>query len=1365
MRHRLIFLFIFLCGSLGYAQNYRLESITVADGLSQGLVLSLFEDRRGFVWIGTFNGLNRYDGYQVKRFTPDHPSPWSLKANFIYCIAEDGHGLLWLGTDKGLAVMDPYTERFVLLSEINPSFPTGEVLHLQVKADGQVWFYYRQTPENGVYVVRPPADLLHFIREEQVNGQAFQIRSVKLPADLPGPLMWLETTDSSDITTVDQQGRFYRIHATNLQMQTVDLRTLNYQRWGKYGLVYAQQKTCGFAFPLPGYQDGTIPALTSFIQPPGEMPLIYRIGDSILYQLDTTSAQLKTVVMEDPTFFAQFKPFMQIDKGGLTYSKMVDRAGNIWVSTTGYGARKISRRKLDFKQYSSKQSFYNFTRLPDGRIWPGSHISHRVFNPHTGQLEPAPWVESLTKAVWTNGLLITRSGNWWMAASREEQLTVLTKSATGSTWQEVPVAMKFASDIAIPLLEDQQGNIWIAGLQGQLVRIRANDHRVDTWQMDQYFPRHLTRDLHSTCLMEDKGGSLWIGYKYGLVRVAHPNNQPVFQAWHNYNQKPGPLNGDWVLSLCPDPNDEQLIWVGMRGGLNGFNGQTGTCESFTETQGLADNVVYGILPDAFGYLWLSTNRGLSRFNPRNRTFSNFPNAEPKLSTEFNTGASQLLSSGELAFGSVEGLFVIHPLPERRTKSLSIVEVTQLKINGTLLEPNLAKSGWSFTAKNEISLDLPFDQNNIIFEFAALQIQEPAAAQYRYRVLGLGDHWILTGSLHTANLVAIPPGNYIIELQSIGANGNWASAPITRMYVHVQPPWYLSWPAWIIYGVLVLVLLFAYHHYEQRNQQLKHAGENSQREMERLKALDDFKNRFFGYISHEFKTPLTIIMGQAKRLPNEHKPVEVAKNAGTILHQSQSMLEMVDQMVDITRLDNQELRLNWRYGNFSDYVRYLVESLRSLADFKAIRLDFHSAVPDLMMDFDPLRLKYIVNNLLGNAVRHTLAGGLIRVSIHASAPDEVRMDILDTGKGIAPEDMPNIFDRYYRGSTLKPPSWGDGGLHHFGLGLAFVKDLLQLFAGSIAVSSRLGRGTIFTISLPVTRKAPPLETSFSELVIPQYEISNQPVGKSQKSLPLLLIVEDNPFISKFLQSSLSANFVLEFALDGLAGYEKALKIIPDLILTDVMMPRMDGHELTQKLKSHALTGHIPIVMLSARSGLSDRLTGQQLGADAYIGKPFDEQELILILQNLHRLQHCWRERYAGLTTQTSLVAEQLVEEIPEQPAEIVRQTDAFMLKIYALFEKNYANEDYDLLQLCRDLEMSKSQLHRKLSALSDQSAMQLLRRYRLQKAYDILSDHLDYNVNEICFQVGFKDRSHFSRLFSKTFSVAPSEVKKRELPGV
>ncbi len=1355
MRSLLIGFCILLCTSIGYAQNYRVESLTVADGLSQGFVICLLQDSRGFIWIGTSNGLNRYDGYQVKRFKADSTTPWAFTAGVIYCMAEDAQGLLWLGTERGLVVLDPYTERFFQITDTHRSLSSGSVVQISIKKDGRISFCYHDSAATSLSMLRPPAELTRLIREGQIRNTDFHIQSLSLAAGGQGPFVWLASSGDTMIAA-NRWHQFCQINLTTLQVKSVDPRTLPYRRWGKYGLIYDQSGTRGFAFYLHEAprtpQDSTF-QMTDFLQVPGGPPLLCYTGESAVYQLDTVSVKTDRPVFESPDFYRQLRPFIRLDKP-VSYNHIVDRVGNIWMGTTGYGVRKISPGKMDFRQYLSTQSFYNFTLLPDGRIWPGFYQPHQVLNLQTNQLEPAPWNNVLSKDIWPHGLLVARSGDWWMMAAQKSQFCILKKDRLSNQWQKLPVGLKFTNSFPIPVIEDRQGNIWIAGAQGEIARVRPKDNQVDLWQLAPFFPAFVVEDLRGTCLVEDAHGTLWIGQSGGLVRVENPDGKPVFQVWHNPTDSVPVFKNDWIMSLYPDPNDPLIIWAGTHGGgLSRFDSQTGRAETFTEENGLADNVVYGILPDDFGHLWLSTNRGLSRFNPRNRTFSNFPNAEPALNIEFNTSSYRRLPSGELAFGSVGGLFVIHPLPERPVQHSSVVEIIQLKINGIVLHPTDSSTGLSFTAQNEISLRVPFDQDNIILEFAALQTDDPASAQYRYRVLGLEEHWILTGHQRTANLVAMPPGEYTIELQSIGTNGNWADAPVTRMYMEILPPWYRSWPAWWLYAGLVSCALYAYIWYERRRVRLKYEVNFSRKEMERLKSLDEFKNRFFGYISHEFKTPLTIIMGHAKRLPETKTHQRVVKKAGIILSQGQSMLEMVNQMVDITKLDNQELQLNWRNGNFSDYVRYLIESLRSLVEFKGLQLHFHSTVPNLMMDFDPLRLKYIVNNLLSNAVQHTPSGGSINVAILPGALNQVQLEVSDTGEGIAPEDLPNIFERYYQGSSneLEP--------HHFGLGLAFVKDLVQIFAGKIAVSSELDKGATFTLSLPITQAAIPLETYFPENAHFQSSLREEaPDDPGREALPLLLVVEDNPFISNFIQSCLAPYFQLEFVPDGLAGYEKALQIVPDLILTDVMMPYMDGYTLTHQLKNHELTGHIPIVMLSARSGLSDRLAGQQLGADAYVGKPFDEQELVLILQNLHRLQGRWRERYAGLTHQTFPVND-LTKATVEQPDETIRQTDAFMLKIYALFEKNYPDEEYDLPQLCHDIELSKSQLQRKLAALSDQSAMELLRRYRLQKAYEILSDSLDINIKEICFQVGFKDPSHFSRLFSKTFHLAPSEVRK------
>jgi len=1358
MKYPPLWFFVLFCAQLLQGQNnYRAESLTVADGLSQGFVFTLLQDSRGFIWIGTSNGLNRYDGYQVKRFTCDDTSPWGFRANTVYCLVEDAHGLLWLGTDKGVVVMDPYTEQFLPLAESNPAFFHNDVAHITIKAGGQIWFSPHQPAEAGLYVIRPPADLMRLMREGRIQANTFHLQAVPLAAGLVGPLRWLPTASDTVIVAADYLGQFCRVNLGSLQVQPADPRTLEHQRLGDYGLVYAEAGTRGFVFQLKPASDGSTGnnyQLEEFLQLPGEMPILHRINDSVIYQMDSMPSRQTLQPRAHQPAERPVRPFIEVDKQ-VTNSGIVDRAGNLWIGTSGYGVRKISRRKLDFRHYLPGQSFYNFTVLPDGRFWPGASRPHEVLNLHTGQLEPSPWENTLPPGTWVYSLLIDRSGKWWMAATRNGRLLILEKERLGSQWKALPVELKYVQDFPVALLEDRRGNIWVAGVQGQIIRVRPGSHQVDRWQYSQYFPAYLAGDLRSTCLVEDEGGTLWIGTTLGLVKLMQPDGEPVFQVWHNHSEK-GPLfKNDWILSLYPDPDDTTMLWVGTRGGgLTGFNRKNGAVETFTEKDGLSNNVVYGLVPDMFGQLWLSTNRGLSCFYPRNRTFSNFPSEEPELTVEFNTWAHQRLPSGELAFGSVEGLFIIRPLAERQISSTSVVEVTQLQINGALLDPVAAQTGMRYTDKQEIALLLPYDQNNIVLEFVALKTSDPASVQYRYRVLGLGEHWIPLGHQRIANLVAIPSGQYTVELQAIGPNGNWSEAVSTKVYVTIRPAWYNSWLAWLGYMGLAVWLLYSYVRYLRKQLRLNYEVNISRKETERLKSLHEFKTRFFGYLSHEFKTPLTIIIGKAKRLPKAQNKTDVAQNAWDILRQGQSMLEMVDQMVDIARLDNQELRLNLRCGNFSDYLRYLVESLRPLAEFKNVGLEYKTERPELLMDFDPQRLKYVVNNLLANAFRHTAEGGLVRIAVRPGGQDQVILDVSDSGEGIAPEDLSRVFDRYYRGASNNPQP------HHFGLGLAFVKNLVELFAGSISVDSQAGGGATFTIILPITRHATPLETSFAEHLPAQadFHARDPKPGAAKKTLPLLLVVEDNVFISNFLRSALAAHFRLEFAPNGLSGYEKALKIVPDLVLTDVMMPGMDGHELTAKLKSHGLTGHIPIVMLSARSGLSDRLAGQQHGADAYLGKPFDETELILMLENLHRLQQRWRDRYAGLSGRTG-VSNDLAGKTLEVQEATLRQTDAFILRMYSLFEKNYTDEEYDLPQLCRDIEISRSQLQRKLAALSDQSPMQLLRRYRLQKAYDILSENPDTHIKEVCFQVGFKDPSHFSRLFSKTFHTAPSNVKK------
>lgn len=1341
------FLLLTYC-CVGRAQDLRVQSITVADGLSQGFVSCLFQDSRGFMWIGTFNGLNRYDGYQIKRFDQDNTLPWSLKSNFINCITEDRHGLLWLGTDKGLVVYDPHSDRFVHLAETVTALPGADVGRIITCSDGRVWVNHQQPGTSGVLLVRPPDNLAGMIRNGRLGDHAFQVLHVSLGADVNGPLVNLQMLQDSILIAGDAQNRHCRINPETRSAERSDPRTLPHRRFGNYRLVYWINGKQGAVF-LPEEtqhnQPDNLQNWSEFVQMPGGEILLLRIGTTVLHRMDTLGSRRETPGFDQMSFYRQFPSFFELDILP-TQAATIDHSGNLWVGTSGFGVRKISRGKLDFKRYLPQYSFYNFRFLPDGRVWPGSPYPHHVSNLKTGQLEPAPWTTTLSKKYFPYSILITKGGDWWTAALRQRELVLLKKDHTTNRWTEWPVSLHWLRDVQVQLFEDSRGAIWLAGNRGNIVRIPPKEGPPDTWDIGPYFPQNRTDQLRSTALVEDRAGNLWIGSNNGLIQVTNPEAKPTFRVWQNDDNNPALFKTDWILSICPDPKILDVLWIGLRGGgLARFDARTQTTKHFTTKDGLANNVVYGILPDSSGYFWLSTNQGLSRFDLRNQTFYNYNKVEPAIDIEFNTGGHGYTPSGDLAFGGIEGLFVVRPNAAQQTTPSFEVVVTDIAVNGQNLNFSRNDLPLRINPDNTLSLHLPHDRNNLVISFAAPDAGDPAIVQYRYRLLPLAQNWVSTGFQRTANFVGIPPGRYTFELQAKNSNDDWSSARTTRMYLTVRPPWYRSLWAYACYAFLAILIFRFYLRMVRKRITLEQEMALNQQKMEQLKTLDTFKNRFFAYVSHEFKTPLTIIIGLAERLRKEGKTTKTADN---IAQQGQALLELVDQVVDIARLEDHTLRLNSGMGNFSQYIRFMAESCRPLAEFGKVELEVFTPKQPVIMDFDPIRLRYIVGNLLSNAIRHTPPGGSVQVRVLEAGADAVRLEIADTGSGISPDDLPHIFERYYRGKHEATAYTSQ----HFGLGLAYVKDLVQLFKGTISVTSTPGQGTVFSITLPVSRNAPPMAPAPHLLPNTPLPLSSEHKPPARKSLPQLLVVEDNPVIADYLHSCLHPHFRLILATSGNQGLELALEHIPDLILSDVMMPGMDGLELTRRLKTHALTNHIPVVLLSARSELEARLSGQQQGADAYLGKPFHEQELLLILNNLHSLQQRWKERYAGASG-PKIPSDS--ENRPPHPA------DVFMENLYALFEKNCDNDEYDLPQLCRDMEVSKSQLQRKLAAVSDQSAMDLLRRYRLQKAQELLWNNPGLSVKEAGFRVGFKDPTHFSRTFAKVMGFPPSEVRSRK----
>lgn len=513
-------------------------------------------------------------------------------------------------------------------------------------------------------------------------------------------------------------------------------------------------------------------------------------------------------------------------------------------------------------------------------------------------------------------------------------------------------------------------------------------------------------------------------------------------------------------------------------------------------------------------------------------------------------------------------------------------------------------------------------------------------------------------------------------------------------------------------------------------QYKLAGEKSielhrrQLENENLKHLDELKSRFYTNITHEFRTPLTVILGMAG-LPNGGLHANMEDRFDMIRRNGSQMLRLVDQLLDLSRLEDHAIPLHPVRGDLHAFLRNIVGSFRAYATEKEISLDFQAFPEQLFLDFDPDKLHQVVGNLLSNAIKYTAAGGRIELAVRVD-PGKLVLSVADNGAGIAEEDLPSIFDRFYQGDFARPGS---------GVGLSHARELVRLMGGDIEVKSRLGSGATFSVWLPLAGQAQPSPDIWSAPVLP---------GSDK---PLILVIEDNPDITRYLQTCLLPFYQVETAPDGSVGMQKALESIPDIVISDVMMPGADGYEVCEFLKGDERTSHIPIILLTAKADTRSRIDGLRCGADAYLGKPFELEELLVRLEKLLALRKNLQAHYAGKALSGS----------PSSDEGGQKGEDAFIEKLKHILEENLSDENYSLPELCRSVGMSRSQLFRKMKALINEAPSTFIRMYRMNRARKLLEE-TDLSVSEIAYQVGFKDPAYFSYTFHEIFGKPPSTAR-------
>ncbi|MCH9028316.1 MAG: response regulator, partial [Bacteroidetes bacterium] len=846
---------------------------------------------------------------------------------------------------------------------------------------------------------------------------------------------------------------------------------------------------------------------------------------------------------------------------------------------------------------------------------------------------------------------------------------------------------------------------------------------------------------------------------------------------------------------------EEKLWIGTAGGgLNLFDKENERFIHITEKDGLPNDVVYGILPDEKGNLWLSTNKGLSKYKPAKNQFTNYDVNDGLQSNEFNTGAYYKSRSGELFFGGINGFNYFFPGKIGNKKSIPKLVFTEFKLFNKSVSVRDSNSVLQKTISETGKMKLSYAENVISFEFASLDYYAPTKNQYAYKLKGFNEEWIQLGTKREVSFTNLDPGEYVLRVKGTNSDGVWNEKGASIRII-ITPPIWQTWWAYLLYVFVLLTGLYLIRRYELNRVNLKNQLKFEKVESKSLREIDQMKSRFFTNISHEFRTPLTLILGQIDSLQSSIKDL---KNRGKlqVAHKNaKRVLRLINQLLDLSKLESGSLELKAEPHNIVSFLKSLFYSFESLADKKSIKLSFTSEQEKVFVNIEPDKMEKVFYNLVSNAFKFTAEGGEIAIKIFEVDDNSVivrqsdsesqrsnlnrgklfqtnkatdstiknkyaAISIKDTGIGIPEDRLSNIFNRFYQVDNLQTSDYEGTGI-----GLALAKELVELHKGIISVNSKEDEGTEFVIYLPISKETKQTQDQVTSVDQPQKastervskefqdqledELSNlvdepqdRPINGNDIDRQIILVVEDNQDVRAYICEQLESKYSVIQAMNGEDGIVEAQESIPDLIITDVMMPKMDGFEFSKKIRRNEKTSHIPIIMLTAKASLDDKIEGLETGVDAYLTKPFSTKELIARVSNLIHQREQLRKRFRGKT----------IIRPSDVTAASIDQT--FLEKVIKTVDVHIEDEQFNVDKLADEVCMSVSQLNRKLRALIDQPAGQLIRSMRLNRAAGLLKQNVG-SVAEICYMVGFNDQSYFTRTFKKQFGHTPSEFKKNK----
>lgn len=1346
MKSRSLMFLLLFWSQFILAQRYSFDKITSSQGLSQSTVLSIIQDRKGFMWLGSMDGLNRYDGYTFKvyRNVPEDSS--SLSNSEIRSIFEDSKGRLWIGMVRGgINIFDRNT---------------GKCQRLNHVVQGQDLSY------------------------PQFNGFA---------EDRQGNI-WVASSEG--LYKIDPQLKIQRIALNRSREFTAILYDSQGRLWvgSENGLIYRQKKTGSNSFETFSITKNTsnhYHLIVRFLLEDEDGRMLAGTNGNGIFEYRPASKKFSSLFYFPKDF----------ERRNVTRAAVKDNNGRIWAGSDAglllieYKAGKYQLvdqvlPDLKHKKGLNNHSIQTLCLDSFGNLWIGmwqgdvnvmySKAGHfDLINTENG----LPVNKTMGVAVYNKDIWVaTRTGVTRFSANLEEIEQVLSNkdiTALQVNKQHLFVASWDEGFYLIDPRTRQMKRYYTQDKNPNCVYFRINvAHLTDQalWMGDSegaiyYFDFARQKiiaapngyiGVSTTSIVQGDEHSVWVGtYGGGLW---HYDIQTAKLEHFNLSTLPhSPPNQNHVNALMLDA--QHNIWVGTNGGLFKIARSSKKVQYFSTLNGLPSNVIHSIVQDAKGTFWIATNEGICRFNEAKKSVRTYNLHDGLSGKEFISNALHRSDDGRIFFGGIHGMNYFHPDSIQDHRLTPKVYVTKLLLLNRKVKPNQLHTPLERNIEDVKTFTLSYaDAASITFEYVGLYYQRNNQCTYACKLEGFDQHWNNLGDRRSATYTNLNPGTYRFWVKAANSDGVWNEQG-SFVDFKILPPWYLTIWAYLLYALLIVMGLLVYRNFVRNREALKAKLRLKELEAENLQHLDQFKTNFFTNISHEFRTPLTLILDPVNTLIKEPQLPEkrVKEWYSIIRYNAQRLLRLINQLLDLSKLDSQKYQLHLEYLDIVDLCAKVVHLFDFHFEKHGVDLVFTTEPEEFYGWFDPDALDKILNNLISNALKATPAKGRVSITIqgvaeHEGIPRHCIISIKDTGVGIPKEQVPHIFKRFFQAN----PSVYSGQVGT-GVGLALSAELLRLHQGKIEVESEVGLGTLFTLNIPLEAKLYPKEwkekkqeqdwqfkdsTSESSAMPLNNQITPSTNG-TRLHERVVIIAEDNLEMRNYLQQKLAEHYRVYTFENGREAFESALECVPDIVVSDLLMPEMNGIELCKALKENEKTCHIPLILLTSRSVVESQLEGLKSGADDYLTKPFNSEILLARINNLLEQRQLLRELYSKKASGSSLI-------IPDIP---ISDTDEhFLQKAIAVIDANLSNLNFSVGELEKALNMSEMQLYRKLQSLTNMGGNAFIRHIRLKRA-DQLLENSNLSIGEIAYKVGFNSHSYFSKIYKREFGRSPASLKK------